>query len=75
VKIRNIGQLEKADHGRVIGVLDTLLPYIGLWQDFHLGALNRILPLHVWEVSDVLTRIESESESFAGAVDLPLPDA
>lgn len=49
-KRRNLLQLEKADHGRIIKVLDSLLPFVGLWQDFQLGAMNRVLPLHTWEV-------------------------
>ena len=49
-KLRNLLQIEKAHHGRVIQALDTLLPLQGIWQDFHLGAFNRILPMHTWQV-------------------------
>lgn len=57
-KRRNLVQLEKADHGRIIQGLDALLPFVGLWQDFQLGALNRILPMHTWEVSIPLQAFE-----------------
>ncbi|KAK5111090.1 hypothetical protein LTR85_012265 [Meristemomyces frigidus] len=52
-KRRNLMQLEKADHGRVIEALDNLLPYTGLWQQLQLGALNRLLPLRLWQ--EILT--------------------
>ena len=42
--------LEKADHGRLIEALDNLLPYVGLWQELSLGALNRVLPMRLWQV-------------------------
>ena len=35
-------QLEKADHGRLIAALDALMLFVGLWQGFQLGAMNRI---------------------------------
>lgn len=41
-------QLEKADHGRLIAALDVLMPFVGLWQGFQLGAMNRIMPMRVW---------------------------
>ena len=44
-------QLEKADHGRLIAVLDALIPFDGLWQGFQLGAMNRIMPMRVWQVT------------------------
>lgn len=49
-KRRNLMHLEKADHGRLIEALDNLLPYVGLWQGFSLGALNRVLPMRLWQV-------------------------
>lgn len=44
-------QLEKADHGRLIAALDALMPFVGLWQGFQLGAMNRIMPMRVWQVT------------------------
>jgi hypothetical protein len=53
-KKRNLMQLEKADHGRLIAALDALIPFIGLWQGFQLGSMNRIMPMRVWQVSKLL---------------------
>ena len=53
-KKRNLMQLEKADHGRLIAALDALMPLVGLWQGFQLGAMNRIMPMRVWQVSKLL---------------------
>ena len=50
-KKRNLMQLEKADHGRLIAALDALMPLVGLWQGFQLGAMNRIMPMRVWQVT------------------------
>ena len=50
----NLTQLERADHGRLIAALDALIPFIGLWQGFQLGAMNRIMPMRVWQVSKLL---------------------
>ena len=50
-------QLEKADHGRLIATLDALTPFIGLWQSFQLGAMNRIMPMRVWQVSELLYHV------------------
>lgn len=49
-KKRNLMQLERSDHGRVVKAFDALIPFVGLWQDFQLGSLNRILPMRVWQV-------------------------
>ncbi|GAB7336319.1 hypothetical protein MBLNU13_g09059t2 [Cladosporium sp. NU13] len=54
-KKRNLMQLEKADHGRLIAALDALMPFVGLWQGFQLGAMNRIMPMR--ELSVYLSRI------------------
>ncbi|GAB7336289.1 hypothetical protein MBLNU13_g09039t1 [Cladosporium sp. NU13] len=54
-KKRNLMQLEKADHGRLIAALDALMPFVGLWQGFQLGAMNRIMPMR--ELSIYLSRI------------------
>ena len=53
-KKRNLMQLEKADHGRLIAALDALIPFVGLWQGFRLGAMNRIMPMRVWQVPELL---------------------
>lgn len=50
IKEAQLLQLEKVDHGRLIDALDALIPFVGLWHDFHLGAMNRILPMRVWQV-------------------------
>jgi len=49
-KLRNLRQIENAHHGGVVRALDALLPLSGLWQDFHLGSWNRVLPMHIWQV-------------------------
>lgn len=49
-KLRNLLQIEKAHHGSIAEALDALLPLPGIWQDFHLGSFNRVLPMHVWQV-------------------------
>ncbi|KAK0247123.1 hypothetical protein LTR29_017846 [Friedmanniomyces endolithicus] len=49
-KLRNLRQIENAHHGGIVRALDALLPLPGLWQDFHLGSWNRVLPMHIWQV-------------------------
>lgn len=44
-------QLERCNGGRLVKTLDTLRPFRALWADFHLGALNQVLPTACFEVS------------------------
>ncbi|EMC97300.1 hypothetical protein BAUCODRAFT_130484 [Baudoinia panamericana UAMH 10762] len=69
-KVRNLQQLEKADHGRVLERLDKLLPFVGLWQGFKLGALCRLLPLRTWqEMIHYLNRMLQQWTNIVGELD------
>ncbi|KAK3669647.1 hypothetical protein LTR78_010464 [Recurvomyces mirabilis] len=63
VKKRNILQLQKVDNGDLINGFDRLLPFLGMWQHFLIGALSGALPTHMWQVIPTLSMAGDDKEA------------